>query len=138
MPIVLVFFYYLRRESSANRPWMIIFHVIHQLLTAQKICFEYSIYLSLQRFDLILDHLQGIYLDLFVMDVLLESAHVVHAVVNARGPYACQTLVLITLLFDVVFSLLHCYYDLLKLLFLFVFFSLKFLGFDIITYNVVW
>lgn len=137
MAIVLVFFHQLRRESSTDRPWVVVFHINHQLLPAKKVHFEYSIYLSLQRFDLILDHLQRIYLDLFFMDVLLESAHVVHAVVSAGGSRTCQTLMLITLLFDVVFSLLHSNYDFLKLLFLFVFFSLKFLGFDIVTYNVV-
>ena len=71
------------------------------------------------------------------MNVLLESAHVVVAVVYASSSSASQALMLVTLLLDVVLCLLHSNYDFLKLLFLFVFFSLKFLRLNIVTHYVV-
>ena len=116
---------------------MIIFHINHQLLTTKEVHFEYSIYLSLKRFYLIFDDLCRVYLNFLFVDVLLEPTHVVIPIVSEGSPSICKTLVLITLLLDVVFCLLHSNYDFLKLLFLFVFFSLKFLGFDVVADHIV-
>jgi hypothetical protein len=93
---------------------MIVFHVVHQFLTAEEIHFKYSIYVSLQRFDLIFDDLQRINLDFLIVNVLLESAHVVLAFVGTDvNTRASHPIVLITLLLYVVLRLLHSHYYLL-------------------------
>ena len=65
---------------------MILFHINHQLLTAKEVHFEYSIYLSLKRFNLIFDDHRRVYLYFLFMDVFLEPTHVVVLIVITSSP----------------------------------------------------
>ena len=78
--------------------------------------------------------LDWVYLDLLLVDVLLESSLVVIPLVEIVIP--CNTFVLFLLLHNVVFGLLHVNKHFFKLFILHIFLCLKLLALDIAANNI--
>ena len=127
---------------------MVVLHVIHELLPSLIVIFEDTIDLSLKRLlrgrlrailgrplgasviqPILVRDLDWVYLDLLLVDVLLESSLVVIPLVEIVIP--CNTFVLFLLLHNVVLCLLHVNEHFFELFILHILLCLKLFALDI-------
>ena len=132
---------------------MVILHVIHELLASLIVILQDTIDLCLKRLlrglllairdralgarlilPILVQDLDWVYLDLLLVDVLLESSLIVIPLVEVV--ISSNAFVLFLLLHDVVFCLLHVYEHFFELFILHILLCLKLFALDIAANNI--